>query len=115
MAGFLGYLLLAIFGPFLVLALLPPGWPARISVALCLLAGAIGWYGGQGVLPDWVGVHLGHPELVFIGLGAGLAAMVRTVRLIFPGLRVFGGYGLLILIAPFLALFVFFLRFGAHD
>lgn len=115
MGGLLGYVLLAVFGPYLLMALLPPGWLARSLVLLGLLAGAIGWFGGQEILPERLGLHLGQPEMVFIGLAAGLAAMVRSVRLVFPAMRVFGSYGLLVAFAPVLALFAFFLRFGVHD
>jgi hypothetical protein len=112
MAGLVGYVVLAILGPYMVLALLPPGWLAGGAVALGLAAGAIGWFGGQDRLPDGLAVHLGQPELVFIGLGAGLAALVRSVRLVFPALRIFGGYGLLVLVAPFVAFPAAVLIFG---
>ena len=107
MGGLVGYVLLAILGPYLLLALLPRGWWARGAVGVGLAAGAFGWYGGEDRLPAFLALYVGEPELVFIGLGAGLAALVRTVRLIFPSLRVFGGYGLLVLVAPFAALVIF--------
>jgi hypothetical protein len=115
MAGLLGYVLLSVFGPYLVLALLPPGWLVRGVIAIGLLAGFVGWQGWLGDPPEGHSFHPAQPSLVFFGLGSGLAALVRSVRLVFPTMRLAGSYGVLVLFAPFLALFAFFLRFGAHD
>jgi len=103
MAGLLGYVLLAILGPYLVLALLPRGRLAALAVAAGLAAGATGWSAGADRLPASLTAHVGEPELLFIGFGAALAALVRSVRWVFPALRVVGGYGLLVLIAPLVA------------
>ncbi len=115
MAGLVGYVALAILGPYVLLALWPPGWLLRGMLAVALGAGAYGWFGGQEALPAWLAHYLGAPELVFIGLGAGLALLVRTVRLVFPGLRPFGGYGLVVLATPFFAAMAAFVTLGRAE
>lgn len=115
MGGLVGYVLLSVFGPYLVLALLPSGWTACVLIALGVLAGAAGWFGWLGPPPEGQSFHPYEPNLILLGLGAVLAAMVRAARLVLPSMRLFGSYGLLVLSAPFLALLAFFLRFGAHD
>ena len=101
MGGFVLYVLLAFLGPYFVLALLPRGWIAFAAIGLAMavcLAGLVASEGAEEVSTGDAGSAMSYG---LAGLGAAMAALVQGVRaIVSPPLRLAGGYGLVVVVAP---------------
>lgn len=115
MAGLVLYIGLVVLCSYLLFAVLPQGRSVWISLGLALAVAVGGWaFFGQ-IAEDGEVDRISQASFVLFGIGVTLAGCVQAIRLVLTSRRFFGAYGLLVLVAPFVAASAAFILFGPSN